>query len=92
MDLLDKQILRPSLETQDLQLIKADDGNRYMIVTSDDSDLTIGNTIVTKQNTDGTISFTSIAGDFFLLRHLHLKFLLMFNVQCTFIFIFPTVS
>ncbi|KAJ0174595.1 hypothetical protein K1T71_009703 [Dendrolimus kikuchii] len=61
VDLLDKQIIKPSLETQDLQLVKTDDGSRYIIVTNEDSDLTIGNTIVTKQNTDGTISFTSIA-------------------------------
>lgn len=60
VELLNKQMLKPDVGMPDVKLVKEDGGTRYVILTNDDTDLTIGNTIVSKQNNDGTVSFTSI--------------------------------
>ncbi|KAH9630280.1 hypothetical protein HF086_012465 [Spodoptera exigua] len=58
VELFTKQ-LKPCLQTRELKLIKENGESRYMIVTQEDTDLSAGNTIVTK-NTDGTISLTTV--------------------------------
>lgn len=60
VELLSKQLSKPILQTQELKLVKEDGQSRYMIVTQDDNDLGEGSAIVTKQNTDGTISLTTL--------------------------------
>lgn len=63
VELLSKQLSKPVLQTQELKLIKEDGENHYMIVTQDEDELNEDNTIVTKQNNDGTISLTTVKGD-----------------------------
>ncbi|XP_075980237.1 uncharacterized protein LOC142979284 [Anticarsia gemmatalis] len=60
VDLLGKQLPKPILQTQELKLIKENGENRYVIVTQDNGELSEDNTIVTKQNNDGTISLTTV--------------------------------
>lgn len=61
VELFSKQ-LKPCLQTREFKLVKENGESRYMIVSQDDSDLNGGNTIVTKQNVDGTISLTTVKG------------------------------
>lgn len=60
VELFGKQ-LKPMLQSREFKLVKENGESRYMIVTQDDTD--VGNTIVTKQNNDGTISLTTVKGD-----------------------------
>ncbi|XP_045500616.1 oocyte zinc finger protein XlCOF22-like isoform X1 [Colias croceus] len=53
-ELLSKHI---DIKTQDIKLLK-ENGNRYLLVTNNDSALNGGATLVSKQNNDGTISFS----------------------------------
>lgn len=53
--------LMKCLQTQELKLVKEDGANRYIILSGDNSGLKHED-IVTKQNKDGTVSFTSIKG------------------------------
>lgn len=62
VELFSKQ-LKPCLQTREFKLVKENGESRYMIVTQDDTDLSTGNTIVTKQNVDGTISLTTVKGN-----------------------------
>lgn len=59
VELFSKQ-LKPCLQNREFKLVKENGESRYMILTQDETDLSAGNTIVTKQNIDGTISLTTI--------------------------------
>lgn len=64
VELLSKQLMKPCLQTQELKLVKEDGESRYVILTSEESDLNSGVAIVTKQNNDGTISLTTLKGNY----------------------------
>lgn len=57
VELIGKELMKPCLQTQELKLVKEDGESRYMIITHP-TNRNIENTIVTKQNNDGTISLT----------------------------------
>ncbi|XP_037293025.1 zinc finger protein 846 isoform X1 [Manduca sexta] len=60
VELLGKQLLKPCLQTQELKLIKHDGESHYVIITQPNVELNMENTVVTKQNNDGTISLTTM--------------------------------
>ncbi|XP_063626047.1 zinc finger protein 397-like isoform X1 [Cydia splendana] len=60
VELLSKQLAKPCLQTQELKLVKEDGESRYVIVTQEESVLKSGSTVFTKQNSDGTISLTTV--------------------------------
>ncbi|XP_047992653.1 zinc finger protein 260-like isoform X5 [Leguminivora glycinivorella] len=60
VELLNKQLTKPCLQTQELKLVKEDGESRYVIVTQEDTMLNSGSTVFTKQNSDGTISLTTV--------------------------------
>lgn len=63
VELLSKQQTKPCLQQQELKLVKEHGVSRYMIVTNEDSKIDPENeTVVTKQNNDGTISLTTVKG------------------------------
>ncbi|XP_038222624.1 uncharacterized protein LOC119840183 [Zerene cesonia] len=51
------EFLNKHIKTQDIKLLK-ENGNRYLLVTNNDSVINEGATLVSKQNNDGTISFS----------------------------------
>ncbi|XP_073962216.1 uncharacterized protein [Choristoneura fumiferana] len=60
VELLSKQLAKPCLQTQELKLVKEDGESRYVVVSQADDILKSGNTVFTKQNSDGTISLTTV--------------------------------
>ncbi|XP_059052621.1 zinc finger protein 624-like [Achroia grisella] len=60
VELLSKQLTKPCLQTQELKFVEEDGESRYVIMEQEDSDLNLENTVVTKQNNDGTISLTTV--------------------------------
>lgn len=91
VELLSKQLSKPVLQTQELKLIKEDGENHYMIVTQDEDELNEDNTIVTKQNNDGTISLTTVKGDpffyiitLFFVVLINFEYIILYNIILAF--------
>ncbi|XP_060804781.1 zinc finger protein ZFP2 isoform X1 [Amyelois transitella] len=58
--LLDKNTMKTCLQTQELKFVEENGQSRFVFMEEMDSDLDSGNTVVTKQNNDGTISLTTV--------------------------------
>lgn len=67
VEFISKPLTKPCLQTRELKLVKENGQSRYMIIAQDDGEVNAESTIVTKQNTDGTISLTTVDGNYILL-------------------------